>query len=518
MKIIILSVYLLLLSHQTVTEEQVQHVIGEKGEDTILQCNSPPVNVSTLYQWKKNGVVVASQNPPEPSDHLSVLNNGSLKISALQYIDGGQYLCESQPEGFDTWQAHSNLLLQVAGGPTNIVLNITQATALQNGTLFVKKGSDVFFNCSSDSVPSQNLTWKFENSTSTGPVEKDFGSKSTLGFSISDIQPADQGNYTCVSQNTLSMRTESKTQELLVYYAPERHPECSWKKGNKGPSDFLFICTWHEGYPVPTLEWHEVLKPHVIAKGPTINSTSQETERLEVHVNRFILSDGEEVKCVARHVTGEENNCSFTLQIPYPTGNPMVTALEGTNVTLQCSENNSLPPATTVWKKKDTVINSTSKYILSENAPQYTLTIVNVTTEDEGIYKCYSENPLGVKELDVILTVKTTSGNGGIVVGIFVSVLIIMIGIVIGVTAYTKRDRICIGLGFGSSEDRGDIFHLVDSDEEEIFHDAVPRLPPLTNGHATTLVEIHRIPSNEDAADSSEYTDQIRTDQTEPEQ
>lgn len=38
--------------------------------------------------------------------------------------------------------------------------------------------------------------------------------------------------------------------------------------------------------------------------------------------------------------------------------------------------------------------------------------------------------------------------------------------------------------------------NLVESDEEHIFQDAVPRLPPLPNGHQTTLVQIHRIPSS----------------------
>ncbi len=45
-------------------------------------------------------------------------------------------------------------------------------------------------------------------------------------------------------------------------------------------------------------------------------------------------------------------------------------------------------------------------------------------------------------------------------------------------------------------EDRGDVLSLVESDDEQIFQDAVPRLPPLTNGRQTTLVQIHRIPSS----------------------
>ncbi|KAL0193995.1 hypothetical protein M9458_012291, partial [Cirrhinus mrigala] len=58
------------------------------------------------------------------------------------------------------------------------------------------------------------------------------------------------------------------------------HPECLWEVV-KEPSDVLFICSWYGGYPMPILDWHEVLEENVIAKGPTINSTSQETELLK---------------------------------------------------------------------------------------------------------------------------------------------------------------------------------------------------------------------------------------------
>ncbi|XDV21385.1 hypothetical protein PO909_026489 [Leuciscus waleckii] len=434
--------YLLLLSHQTVSEEQVQYVIGEKGENTTLQCLHQPVNMSSvLYQWKKDGAVVATHNPSNPSEHLSILNNGSLRISGLLYIDEGLYTCECQTKKDSSWQSHSNIQLKIAGGPTNISLDIRPATRLKNGTLFVNKSSDVYFSCSSESYPSQNLTWTVENLAQDNP-DRASGNTLPLEFSISKIQPQDQGMYTCASQNTLSMTTVNKSQELLVYYAPERHPECRWEVGNE-PSDVLFICTWSGGYPVPSLHLQEVYEKSVIAKGPTINS-SQETEHLEYRVNRHILHDKEEVKCTGHHVTGVEKYCSFNLQIPYPSGDPLVTALEGSTITLSCSETDAFPSAKTVWKKMNDVINNTMKYILSENGPTYKLTIINLTKDDAGVYYCYSENPLGARELEVILTVKTSADNGGAVVGVFVSILIMMMGIVVGVTVYSKRDKICI--------------------------------------------------------------------------
>ncbi|KAL0193996.1 hypothetical protein M9458_012292, partial [Cirrhinus mrigala] len=70
------------------------------------------------------------------------------------------------------------------------------------------------------------------------------------------------------------------------------------------------------------------------------------------------------------------------------------------NFTISCIEVESLPPAKTVWMQNGKIINTTSKYIVSENNPNYKLTIINVTKKDEGTYYCYSENPLGERELE----------------------------------------------------------------------------------------------------------------------
>lgn len=77
-------------------------------------------------------------------------------------------------------------------------------------------------------------------------------------------------------------------------------------------------------------------------------------------------------------------------------------------MTLICTEEQSLPPAKTIWQR--TVahldIKPGSKYITSEEGPTFSLTIVNITKEDEGTYFCRSENPVAVRELEIYLTVK----------------------------------------------------------------------------------------------------------------
>lgn len=109
-----------------------QNVFGEKGENTTLQCHDQPFNASSvLYHWKKDGVIVATQNPWKPSEHLSILNNGSLRISGLQYIDEGLYTCECQIKDESSWQTHSNIKLQVAG----MVLGISKSYSCDSAKL-----------------------------------------------------------------------------------------------------------------------------------------------------------------------------------------------------------------------------------------------------------------------------------------------------------------------------------------------------------------------------------------------
>lgn len=170
----------------------------------------------------------------------------------------------------------------------------------------------------------------------------------------------------------------------------------------------------------------------------------------------------------------------------------------------------SVPAANTTWRKGPQQENIVPglKYFLDKNGPVLKLTIRNISKDDEGVYFCRSENPLAVRELEVYLTVRTSSAYTGAIIGVLIAALVVGSGAVLAKTVYSRRHRICLGSGFGQlDEDRGDVLSLVESDDEQIFQDAVPQLPPLTNGNHTTLVQIHRMPSSDhedaDTADTS---------------
>lgn len=520
MKVVATVVLLLLCFSATAAvsgDGSIETVVpASPGDIVLLPCYTESNVTPSSTTWVKNGREVTrgggdSASPTAAGLRLTVLHDGSLNIGAVIPGDEGSYLCNATLPGNNTFQ--TRVLLQVTSGPENVSTSITPTTALSNGTLIAHRGSSISFNCSGSSYPSQQLTWAFRGASSSNDSLVST-SGSWLDFRIEDIQPSAQGVYSCRANNTVSHQAVDKATELLVYYVPDRHPECLWTPA-QDPTHVQFNCTWFGAYPPPMLRWGE-------------DDAFQVTDSLSVTLNRSLLSDGQTLKCTARHLLlgpGEEKWCSFTLKPPYPEGEPLAAALEATSVTLTCNEATSLPPANTTWRKglQQDVIVPGSKYILTEEGPVLKLTILNISKEDEGFYFCRSENPLAVRELEVYLTVKSAfSAYTGAIIGVFIAAVIVGTAVIVAKTIYSSRHRICLGGGFGQmDEDRGDVLSLVESDDEQIFQDAIPRLPPITNGHHTTLVQIHRIPSSDhedvEAADTSpqQQEDTVQTEEPE---
>uniref|UniRef100_A0A3Q0T605 V-set and immunoglobulin domain containing 10 n=1 Tax=Amphilophus citrinellus TaxID=61819 RepID=A0A3Q0T605_AMPCI len=456
------------------------------GDIVLLPCDTGGEGTPLLTKWLKNGHEI---NSSSSAPRLTVLQNGSLNIQQVIPEDEGSYLCNATLPGSKSFQVTLSvnaLYVFISGGSENVSTSISPATALPNGTLFTSRGSSLTLNCSRSSYPSQQLTWAFRGDSSSNDSLLS-GSGSWLDFRIENIQASAQGVYSCMAHNPVSNQTVSKSTELLVYYVSDRHPECSWAP-TQDPSHIQFTCTWLGVYPTPELRWED--------------DPFEPAYSLSVMMNRSVLSEGQSVRCAARHLLlgpGKEKSCSLTLKLPYPEGEPMAAVLEADNVTLKCTEAVSTPPANTTWRKgqEQVYIVPGSKYILSEEGPVFKLTIVNVTKDDEGIYFCRSENPLGVRELEVYLTVKrTSSAYTGAVIGIFIAALVVGSTVIVAKTVYNSRHRICLGNLCFLDDEEGDVLSLVESDDEQIFQDAVPQLPPITNGGHTTLVQIHRIPSS----------------------
>ncbi|XP_014845282.1 PREDICTED: V-set and immunoglobulin domain-containing protein 10 isoform X1 [Poecilia mexicana] len=462
------------------------------GDVVLLQCYTGGNLTPVWTTWMKDSHVIASDgelhvDSSAKDPRLTLELNGSLSISKVTSEDTGSFLCSSRLPDNRTINAH--VLLQVTSGPYNVTTVIYPTVVLPNRTLVTEEGKSVSFKCSTRPSPSQQLNLTFSGASNNN-TSLTFTPLPILEYTIENIQPSNQGVYTCSAVNTVSNRMVNNSTELLVYYIPSRRPDCMSMKAQNSSSVQL-NCSWFGAYPTPQLRWGK-------------DGDFQVTDSLVVSLNSSTLKDRQTLTCTARHEllkNGKERSCSVTLSLPFPAGEPMVSVLEGTNVTLSCREFTAVPAANTVWRKGQSQepIVPGSKYVLSVEGPDLKLTIVNISMYDEVYYFCRSENALGVRELEVFLTVKaSSSAYTGAVIGVFIAALITGCAFIVAKILYSRRHTICLGGGFMQAEDRGDVVDLVESDDEQIFQDAVPRLPPLTNGHHTTLVQIHRIPSSDD--------------------
>ncbi|XP_077917041.1 V-set and immunoglobulin domain-containing protein 10 isoform X3 [Halichoerus grypus] len=404
-------------------------VIGQVHENITLHCGnvSGARGLVTWYRDDSEPVVLLSYNssfpPAEP--RFSLADASSLHITALRPRDEGNYTCRevlNETRWFRVW-------LQVAGGPCEVEVNISSTGKLPNGTVYAAKGSQVDFSCSSSSWPPPMVEWQFRApDSSTEP----FGNNLTVScFTLLLMSQNLQGNYTCLATNVRTGRQRKVTTELLVYFPPPSAPQCRAEM-SQGSLMLQLTCRWDGGYPDPDFLWTE--EPGGVVVG---------TSKLGVEMlNQSQLSDGKKFKCVGSHIVGPELEASCAVQIRSPSllSEPMRTCFVGGNVTLTCQVTGAYPPAKILWLRNLTqpgvVLQPNGHYLITQNGQISSLTIRNCSQAlDEGYYVCQAENPVGVRQVDIWLTVKEPLNIGGLV-GTIMSLLLLGLAIISGLMLY----------------------------------------------------------------------------------
>ncbi|XP_058995468.1 V-set and immunoglobulin domain-containing protein 10 [Mustela lutreola] len=435
-------------------------VIGEVHENITLHCGniSGPRGPVTWYRNDSEPVFLLSSNssfpPAEP--RFSLADASSLHIKALRLQDEGNYTCWevlNETRWFRVW-------LQVAGGPYEVEVNISSTGKLPNSTVYAAKGSQVAFSCSSSSWPPPMVEWQFRAPDSrTEP----FGNNLTVNcFTLLLMSQNLQGNYTCLATNMRSGRQRKVTTELLVYFPPPSALQCRAEMSQESLM-LQLTCRWDGGYPDPDFLWTE--EPGGVVVG---------TSKLGVEMlNQSQLSDGKKFKCVGSHIVGPELGASCVVQIRSPSllSEPMKTCFVGGSVTFTCQVSRAYPPAKILWLRNltqpEVAIQPSDRYLITQDGQSSTLTIRNCSQAlDEGYYVCRAENPVGVREVDIWLSVKEPLNIGGIV-GTIVSLLLLGLAIISGLMLYYSP-VFCwkVGNTF-RGQDMGDVMVLVDSEEEE---------------------------------------------------
>ncbi|CAH6778817.1 V-set and immunoglobulin domain-containing protein 10 [Phodopus roborovskii] len=430
--------------------------IGEVHENVTLHCGnvSGSRGLVTWYRNDSEPIFLLSSNSslPPASPRFSLEDAGALHVEALSLEDDGNYTCRevlNETHWFHVW-------LKVASGPDQIAVNISATGALSNGTLYTAWGSRVDFSCHSSSQPPPEMEWWLQTH-----ILESLGKNLTANsFTLLQMSQNLQGNYTCSATNVLSGRQRKVTTELLVYWSPPSAPQCSVAVSLESATLEL-TCSWDGGYPDPTFLWTE-------EPGGTVLGNSK-----LLTLRPAQLSESREFKCVGSHIVGPESGASCVVQISSPllASQPMKTCFMGGNVTLTCQVTGANPPARIQWlrnlTKPETAIQPSSHYQITQHSQGSSLTIYSCSQDvDEGFYFCRAENLVGVRAVDIWLSVKEPVNVGGIV-GTVVSLLLLGLAIVAGLMLYYSP-VFCWKAGSTlRGQDMGDVMVLVDSEEED---------------------------------------------------
>ncbi|XP_069070592.1 V-set and immunoglobulin domain-containing protein 10 isoform X1 [Pleurodeles waltl] len=398
---------------------EVDTIMGEVGGNVTLPCRNASLGTDKV-DWFKigNDHPVLSLSWPTWNVRFEWGNQSSLQIKELQLEDEGNYTCMLVSSG----NPQPQIQLLLAFGPSHTSVSLTPSRILPNGTFYAPINSIIQFACATNSYPDASMTWVF--SPLGSPSENFASANSTfLNFTLLRTPPSFQGNYSCLVRNWLNLRMQKLTVEFLVYVLPKSPPEC-WAETSQAGFLVDLHCAWQGGYPHPVFQWRDGEK--VLGQSESSTAGLGSMDHFAVTLDRSHLQSGKQFECRVIHILQQEpQTCTIRTTLPTLEPHPMEVCFSGGNVTLVCLTTSTNPPANFTWLKNINEprleIQPNEKYQITQNATSSLLTIHNCSRDiDEGYYVCRAENPLGVRELDVWLAVRSQRNIVGIVTALVI--------------------------------------------------------------------------------------------------
>ncbi|XP_078523237.1 V-set and immunoglobulin domain-containing protein 10 [Lissotriton helveticus] len=402
---------------------KVDIIVGEVGGNVTLPCRNVSLGTDKV-DWFKigNDHPVLSVSWPRWNVRFEWGNQSSLQIKELRLEDEGNYTCVLANKVLDSANPQPQIQLLLTFGPRNTTVSLSPSRILPNGTFYAPMNSIIQFACATNSYPDPSMAWVFSQLGS--PPETFASANNTfLNFTLLQIPPSYQGNYSCFVRNWLSLKTQKLTVEFLVYAPPKSPPKC-WAETSQAGFLVDLYCAWNGGYPHPVFQWRDGEK--VLGQSESSTAGLGSMDQFAVTVNRSHLQSGKQFECRGFHILQQEpQTCTIRTTVPTLEPHPMEVCVSGGNVTLVCLTTSTNPPANFTWLKNlnqpRLEIQPNEKYEITQNATSSLLTIHNCSHDiDEGYYVCRAENPLGIRELDVWLAVHGHRNIVGIVTALVI--------------------------------------------------------------------------------------------------
>ncbi|XP_073511455.1 cell adhesion molecule CEACAM6-like [Phyllobates terribilis] len=177
-----------LIVYELVTNPRIIAFTTLPKENEVFALICTTVHAMTI-RWTRNDSGI-------PSGSKLFRDNKTLAFSSVKREDAGEYRCEAQ--NLVSTSTSDPYTLTVAYGPDMVHIN---------GRLNVSSGSSITLTCSADSVPPPEYQWKLNGSDLQEKTSK---------YDISNAAPEDEGLYTCVVRNPVTLGTATDSSYVNV--------------------------------------------------------------------------------------------------------------------------------------------------------------------------------------------------------------------------------------------------------------------------------------------------------------
>uniref|UniRef100_A0A663M115 V-set and immunoglobulin domain containing 10 n=1 Tax=Athene cunicularia TaxID=194338 RepID=A0A663M115_ATHCN len=391
--------------------QQNEVVFGKVGGSILLLCRNVSKEATEVVWFQGDPhsfpPLFSSKVAFPPDVRFSLVDNSSLRITGLRVQDEGYYTCKEVLNKTD----HEHRVQLLVASKSVLCLWIS---SLETASCLVPLG-----------CPCAPLgLWD----TGQGARQAEKPGRLSRG--------AMAKTGTCWGSSPEVLRAELRNVSNHVLFflidPPQSTPKC-WAETSSSGQMLQLFCSWPGGYPHPTLHWRE--EGHNLENSSwVISSTSSSDTHVET-LNSSHLSHRKVFKCVGSHVVKqEEPACTVEIKIPSLESEPPKTCFVGDNVTLMCRVTESTPAARLTWLRgitqPEVEIQPGGRYLIAQEGNVSRLTIQNCSQgTDGGCYVCKAQNPVGLRELFVCLTVKEPVNIVGVVGAVVVLSLLAVLTI-----------------------------------------------------------------------------------------
>ncbi|CAL4075018.1 unnamed protein product, partial [Meganyctiphanes norvegica] len=272
--------------------------------------------------------------------------------------------------------------------------------------LLVPRNEPATLNCHATGRPRPKITWYkdgklFQHQTTGRHVLLDKGDLFFLRV-LQTKKDNDAGVYWCVASNSVG-KVASRNATLEIAILRDEFLSVPSDTRLAEGETALLSCVPPRGHPEPVVTW--------LKDGNPVDPATQHRHRIvdggSLVITAVRLSDTGQYVCRARNVYGERETTPAMLTIlvsPHlVSSSETVTGEEGETVELVCRVGGD-PPPEVFWRRVSPAGELPLGRMALEEQSQV-LRIHHIAPEDQGIYACTAENPVGQVQANITLHV-----------------------------------------------------------------------------------------------------------------